>query len=315
MATWRLGVSPVGCARWPSQWVARDVGWAKTLNANHCVKRLGPFFMIQGMQTESHPGPLPLADALIAWSDPAFIEAIRRETAKLDPDVLTRMDRYTLDSIRVERRKPQRGRILSLVPTGLSAFDRAWDRLFNHFRLKVEQGLVELQGVDTLSIGRLERERIPSARASEMTFDPAGGAVFVGIRIYTNVIVSWRNDVSVWGDEPRTPEPIPEADERVVASPAPPTNAEKTLRDKSPAGRGRESFTPLIREALDDRWDAVHQGVREGTLWTTMASWLRKHLERKYPDRILEKRIPVIGTIRTRLPRIYKEECVRRSVR
>lgn len=266
------------------------------------------------MQNEQLPGPLPLADALIAWSDPALIEAIRRETAKLDPDLLTRMDRYTLDSIRTERRQPQRGRILSLVPAGLAAFDLAWDRLFNRFRLMVEQGLVVLKGIDTLSMGRLEHERIPPQQASQVIFDPAGGAVFVGTRTYTNVVVSWRPDGPDEGDEQGKPDPMPSTDHRVVASPAPPTTTEKTLRDKPPTRRGRESFEPLIREALEDQWDAFHQGVQDGTAWSTMAAWLRKHLERKYPSRIAEKTIPVVETIRTRLRRIYRGECVRRGV-
>lgn len=314
MATRRLGVPPVGCVTWSSQRAASDAGWEEFRTTNHCVKRLGPSFMIQGMQTESNPGPLPLADALIAWSDPAFIEAIRRETAKLDPDVLTRMDRYTLDSIRNERRKPQRGRILSLVPTGLSAFDRAWDRLFNHFRLTVEQGLVVLTGTDTLTMDRSGRERIAPEQASQMTFDPAGGAIFVGIRTYTNVVVSRRVDGPDEGDEQKKPDPTTSTDRHIAASPVPPTTTEKTLEDKPAKGRGRESFTPLILEALADRWDAVHQGVQKGTAWRAMAKWLRNHLERKYPGLIAEKRIPAAETIRTRLRDLYTEERMRRDV-
>ncbi|HYF08841.1 MAG TPA: hypothetical protein VD970_14555 [Acetobacteraceae bacterium] len=94
------------------------------------------------METDSRVGPLPLADALIAWSDPALVDAIRVEEAKFAPGRLEELDHYTLADVRTLRRRPDR--MLSahqlLAQRHTTALDQAWERLFAAFRLRVERG-------------------------------------------------------------------------------------------------------------------------------------------------------------------------------
>jgi len=71
---------------------------------------------------------------------------------------------------------------------------------------------------------------------------------------------------------------------------------------------------PLILEALLERWDAVQVAVEKGESWTTVADWLRKYLERKYPEHSQSKKLPLAETIRTRLPRLYQGELGKRAV-
>ena len=65
---------------------------------------------------------------------------------------------------------------------------------------------------------------------------------------------------------------------------------------------------------MADCWETVRQAVLDNQSWLTIANRLRKHLERKYPNLIHSKQIPVTGTIRTRVKRLYQKELTRRGV-
>jgi hypothetical protein len=67
---------------------------------------------------------------------------------------------------------------------------RAWDRLFSVFRRRVEAGEILLAGVCSWALRDTAPHALPAEWAAELTFDPAGGAVFRGLIVYTNVTAS-----------------------------------------------------------------------------------------------------------------------------
>lgn len=267
--------------------------------------------MVGPMNTESLDGPLSLAQALISWADPELIDAIRTETAKVDEAELDRTGRYTLDSILTRRRKPQRGPTLYLGRNPMAEVDRAWRHLFDHMRLKIEQGRILLAGYDNLALsfdGPPTAEQLPARLASDMDFDPAGGAVFVGLHTYTNVTAYRRRTGAPFPVAAHAPPRPPESTEVAVVTCSLPASQTKRR------GPGRETYRPLILEALTDRWDAMRSGKEAGKSWSQLARDLHNHLAKKYPERSVEKTLPTAETIRISLKEMYQAEAKRRAV-
>lgn len=271
---------------------------------------------ISAMLIDSPPAPLPLAQALIAWSDPSLIEAIRRETAKLTPELLDARSRFTLESILVERRMPNRMLLSFTWSDGVESLDREWQRLFARFRLLVEQEVVVLEGTDATALSGNQRVRIPAARAAQLDIDAPAGAVHLSFRTYLNVTAHRPGDAQVASGSVLVE--AADAFSRDDVGEAPEEADDSATEDTVPAvagiPRGRASYGPLIAEAVSDCFDSVHQAVIDVQSWTTIAIRLRKHLERKYPNLVHLKKIPVAETIRTRVERFYQEELARRDV-
>jgi hypothetical protein len=148
------------------------------------------------MDKEAHPTHLPLAEALIEWSDPALVEAVRAEERNLDPTKLRRHGRFTLVSIRTELRAPQRRLLLSDPYSGLEDLDRVWEGLIGAFKMQVQRRAMVLTGAYIKTEGS-PRQVIPADLAARMDIDPASGAVFVGASgsFYT-AVTAWRGDVA-----------------------------------------------------------------------------------------------------------------------
>lgn len=142
------------------------------------------------MHAESRPGPLPLAEALIEWSDPALVDAIRAEERKFSEEMLEGSGRYTINSIRTRLKRPDRMRTSPFMRDSTRRLDAAWAKLFDVFRLRVERAELFLTGTNTLSFRAEGPQPLPVERAAEFLFDPAGGAVFVGVDAYIGVMVS-----------------------------------------------------------------------------------------------------------------------------
>lgn len=141
------------------------------------------------MHAESHHGPLPLADAIIEWSEPALVEAIRAEEAKFPQGKLEELDHYTLVDVRTLRRLPDRLSMAILSHGVTAALDRAWERLFAAFRHRIERGEFWLEGTQTISFGKPGPVPLPREQATQFDFDPPAGAVKIGIRTYVGVTV------------------------------------------------------------------------------------------------------------------------------
>lgn len=139
------------------------------------------------MSADSRRGALPLAEALIKWSDAELVEAIRRAEAAVPEATLRRHGRWTLEELVTLRRPPQRYRMPAVGNEAVEALDHAWDRLFGAFRLAVERGDVVLEGLAAISFGPRERKRLEPERAAEFLFDPPAGAAFAGLDTYVGV--------------------------------------------------------------------------------------------------------------------------------
>ncbi|MGG5819089.1 hypothetical protein [Falsiroseomonas sp. HW251] len=108
---------------------------------------------------DSRQGAVPLADALVQWSDPALVTAVRAQEAKVPPADLERLERYPIQSMQTHRRLPNRLRPLAF-DGAVEELDRAWETLFAAFRLKLERGKTLLEGFPTPHFGE------PAARRS-----------------------------------------------------------------------------------------------------------------------------------------------------
>jgi len=138
------------------------------------------------MHVDSRQGTLPLAEAMIAWSDPALVEAIRTAEALVTPTELHLHERITLDRLATERRPPQLFRRMAFSEA-IQRLDQAWDALFASFRMRVERADVTLEGFRRVSFGEPTLDVLPHARAAEFKFDPGAGAVFLGGQTYLSV--------------------------------------------------------------------------------------------------------------------------------
>ena len=141
--------------------------------------------IVGDMEAESRNGPLPLADAMLEWSEPALIEAIRAEEVALAAS--GGIDHFLLADLRTSRRSPKRsfGFISSFSPT--AALERAWEALYAVWRFRIECGEVCLTGNNTLQILEPGSIILPRQRAAELRFDPAAGAVFLEASTYVGV--------------------------------------------------------------------------------------------------------------------------------
>jgi hypothetical protein len=139
------------------------------------------------MMSESNRGPMPLADALIAWSNPELVDEVRRVETLIPASTIRQLKRWTLDDLRALRRTPCRYRTPAFGVANLAVLDAAWDRLCGAFRSRVERGEITLDGVPTITIGPVSPMRLPRDQAAAFEFDPAAGAVFVGITTYVGV--------------------------------------------------------------------------------------------------------------------------------
>lgn len=139
------------------------------------------------MTSESNRGPMPLADALIAWSNPELVDEVRRAETLIPASTIRQLNRWTLDDLRALRRNPCRYRTPAFGVANLAVLDAAWDRLCGAFRLRVERGEITLDGVPTITIGPASPVRLPRDQAAAFEFDPAAGAVFVEITTYVGV--------------------------------------------------------------------------------------------------------------------------------
>jgi hypothetical protein len=139
------------------------------------------------MAGESQQGPLPLADAIIQWAEPTLIEAIKIAEAAFAPDQLLVWGRPSLSTIAVRRANPFR---IRPARRELVDLDRAWEAVFADWRYRLERGEILLEGIDTFALRQTGPVRIPNQRAAELLFDPAAGAVRLGITTYVGVVVT-----------------------------------------------------------------------------------------------------------------------------
>jgi len=129
---------------------------------------------------------LPLPDALIEWSTPDAVKAIRDAEWSAGNLTLSSTARFTLDSIRNGRTVPFNWRLSSGGIAGISHLSEAWDSLISRFKLEVERETIGLEGTEDF-ITRSRTTILPD-QAAEIVVDPPSGAIFIGMKTYKGVI-------------------------------------------------------------------------------------------------------------------------------
>jgi hypothetical protein len=122
-------------------------------------------------------GPITLRAALVRWSDPILVEAVRQAEAPFASDRLMVHGRFDLgggasdmsageseDDTEDDRRK----------------LDAAWERLHQGFRDKIERGEIHLQGVQTAPERQSHPAPLNGLWAAEFSFDFTAGRIVVG---------------------------------------------------------------------------------------------------------------------------------------
>ena len=179
-----------------------------------------------------------------------------------------------------------------------TARKQTWAALESDFRARVASGEVVLEGLQTAPTLARNRMSIPAAWAAIMRF-----------KVRESIVIA--EDTKFIG---------------VMASPfasqanATPTDAPKVevaVKGVSsfPRRSNRENYTPLIEEALRARWDdvAARVALDGGFIATQIARMLEVWIKSTYPERI-NQHLPTLGTIRTRLPKIYDQLLAEKAV-
>ncbi len=127
--------------------------------------------MVCDMHTDSSPEWIPIAEALVAWSEPALIEAIRNAEATTPDGYIIAAGWYTVEALPQERRAPLRSRAMGKPKIVTGTLVPLWEQVFARFRWKIEKGEVVLRGtVRKEPIG--DAEPMPAAIAASYEFDP-----------------------------------------------------------------------------------------------------------------------------------------------
>ncbi|BDG74055.1 hypothetical protein [Roseomonas fluvialis] len=165
------------------------------------------------MTDDSRPRRLALVEAVLAWTPPHLMDAVRDAEDMTHHDELVRWGRDAIATITQPRARPQRGRMMSMAgrPAGIAALDRAWDAVFDHVRLEVEKGTLQLTGRMMRPEHRQNAQPIPSVWGRALDFDLRAGAVFFEdqtfVAVETSKQLSFGAVPEVGSDEPgnRTP--------------------------------------------------------------------------------------------------------------
>lgn len=148
---------------------------------------------------------------MIEWSDPALLDAIRVAEAALAGAGVGPTDHFKLADLRKKRRSPRRppGFTMPFSPT--AQLEQAWEALYSTWRFKIESGAISLKGSSTLPVLNPGTIELPKERAAEFLFDPAAGAVFIGLSTYVGVTATRTGRVAPTAESTTTCE-LPLAD-------------------------------------------------------------------------------------------------------
>jgi hypothetical protein len=138
------------------------------------------------------PNPIPLRAALLRWSDPVLIEAVRQAEAPFASDRLMAHGCFDLGGGASRTSSDDDEDDDEHVWRKLNA---AWERLRQDFRDRIQRGEIHLQGVQTAPERQSHPAPLNGLWAAEFSFDfPAGRIAVGGIHTlrYTAVVASRR---------------------------------------------------------------------------------------------------------------------------
>jgi hypothetical protein len=255
---------------------------------------------------------ISLLDALVQWSDPDLVETVR---ACERHHTLTEMSSFTGPRLvpDTELREPLEKEWMLGGPNYMP-IAAAWRRLYADFVQRLTREEFHLSGVQTRPVLTTVRRPIPGVWAAECEFDFTKSVVTIREVRFTAVIAS--------RTAPATPADAPT--EPTAARPlegTTPVGAEGEGGDAdAPVStrRGRDSFRPIIEQAVRDHWHDVHKLVTQPSgaepNWSGIARMLHKRLTQQ-KSRFPELKVPQFETLRTRLPKIYSQVLIEKGVR
>jgi len=131
---------------------------------------------------------LPLAEAMIQWTDPALVQAVRAEEQRFTAYELGYVVHRPKLSALHQLAKPNRDRWMIGQPD-FTRLIQAWRDLERDFRARTVRGAFYLEGVQIAPEPTTRRQVIPSPWIAECDFDLLAGAVVFGSRKFAAVKV------------------------------------------------------------------------------------------------------------------------------
>jgi hypothetical protein len=257
--------------------------------------------------TDSQAGPLPLLEALVRWSEPRLVEAVRVQERRHTPHEMAQLTYLPRLCEEAELAKPPASGLMG-GQTSSTPLRAAWEALERDFRARLVRGDFHLLGVQMYPHRSVEHVPIPGVWAADMKFDFCANSVRVGGPRYVAVKV-------VFGPAPAGGQVATAG--RVGSPPITP----KTVRDLSDEevlllleeharrvveiaeyraldpGITKVSFMPIILRQMRARAAA---GKLLPT-WTAEAAELAKWIQQKAPSH----QVPTAGAIENSLREEY----------
>lgn len=255
---------------------------------------------------------ISMLDALVQWSDPDLVETVRACERR---HTLHEMSSFTGPRLVPDSElRKQFEKEWMLGGPDYTLIAGAWRRLYADFVQRLTREEFHLSGVQTRPVLTTVRRPIPGVWAAECEFDFTQSVVTILEVRFTAVTAS------------RTA-PVAPADAPTEPTAARPLEATSPVGAEGEGGdvdapvstrRGRDSFRPIIEQAVRDHWHDVHRLV---TLpsgaepnWSSIARMLYKRLTQQ-KGRSPELKVPQVDTLRTRLPKIYAQVLGEKGVR
>lgn len=157
------------------------------------------------MAHDSRPVVRPLAEAMLEWTDPDLLDAVRTAEAACGPAELETRGRDRIETFATPRGSGRPGQRPSGsgLPEAVAAVDRAWEAVFEAFRVKVELGEISLRGRMVRPERRTQAQPIPSVWGPELVFDARGATVTVRDQVFATVTAAriWSRDPGIAASE------------------------------------------------------------------------------------------------------------------
>jgi hypothetical protein len=255
------------------------------------------------LRVPAKPESLPLREAFLAFNDPALVENWRQVMQEAVP-IPPIGPPYSADEAwRAEMLgapvKPD-PHLAALFQVQHARFDaairrrqEAWQALEPSFRAQVAAGEVVLEGLQCAPLLATARSLIPALWARLLIFNTASNKISTAVQGVEFVDVTARRVMPQIG--------VPQSAAVLAEGPL------EEIPAAPPRPRGRESYEPLIEEALRANWDEVQRRLtsreQQRPNWSELAVAMHRRLVRG--NRNSGAKVPHVQTIRTRLPGIY----------
>jgi hypothetical protein len=253
-------------------------------------------------------GSVPLGAAIKEWSDPELLDA------------MLKAEDYS-------RRFP--GKAGSEAIVAKTMVELAQKAFLDDVRWRIEIGVILLTGVQTQPEPQTARTAIPGEWATAMQFDIPNRAVtcfgYRWIAVRGTLAIASTPDAApapptTDSPEDRVTSPVEEVSGTINADVAAadadhdPVDLEASLEDVG-VRRGREAFLELIMDALRAHYgDTADLSPAPVHGWSALAPRILNVLQHQHPTRHAAGKLPMIGTIRTRLPQLYSRLLQERRV-